>query len=265
MAPTAITQALEDFLEAAWHRTAVLNRTMMGLAQSNLKFGFELARAKTLSDVLSLQADYWLEQFNALQAKDVCDELSEPAERPGAEMLKPRTAESAIAAPRSAEAGEPTGPEPLRPQAKAAIAASPAPVVAPAMPKQTSARKPARKASAPAPQREVKSAKGRTKPEPRRPSSNEARASERKGRARGRDGLSPSGTDKVQFGMLDGNAVRFTSAEAWALLEGAWRKVSVDEVLSDAVVLSQARFDQLYPESPELPAAAFRLKDKQKR
>jgi hypothetical protein len=49
------------------------------------------------------------------------------------------------------------------------------------------------------------------------------------------------------------------------LLEGAWKKVPVDEVLSDAVVLSQARFGHLYPEVPELPASAFRPEGKQNR
>jgi hypothetical protein len=259
MAPTAITQALEDFLDAAWHRTVVLNRTVIGLAQSNLKFGFELARAKTLSDVLSLHADYWLEQFNALQAKDVGGEFSEAAERPGAVMPKPRAAEAA-----STEAGEPTSRAPVRPQAKATTVASPAPAIAPETPKQTSARRPAPKTAAPAPQREAKGARGRTELAPRRPSPNKARASEQKGRARARDAVSPSGTDKVQFGMLDGNAVRFTSTEAWALLQGAWRKASADEVLSDAVVLSRSRFNQLYPEVPELPASAFKPKTKPK-
>ena len=30
----------------------------------------------------------------------------------------------------------------------------------------------------------------------------------------------------VKFGMLDGNAVRFTNFEAWWLVNGAWRPVS---------------------------------------
>jgi hypothetical protein len=257
MAPTPITQALEHFLEAAWHRTAVLNRRMIGLAQSNLKFGFELARAKTLSDVLSLQAGYWQEQWNVFQAEEPCDEFSDAHEPRGAE----------VAEPLSTEASESPSPEqePVRPQAEARIAASP--VVADALetPKQKSKPKPVRKAASPDRDGGRKSPKIPAKQVQARASSNEARATERKARAGGREAVSPSGTGKIEFGMLDGNAVRFTSVEAWALLEEAWKKVSVNEVLSDAVVLSQARFGQLYPEVPELPASAFRSKGKQNR
>jgi hypothetical protein len=258
MAPTAITQALEDFLEAAWRRTAVLNRTMIGLAQSNLKFGFELARAKTLSDVLSLQADYWQEQWHAFQADESCNKPSGAGEPPSAPMPKPQPVETASV--------EEDGPSPqlIHTRAKAVLVERSVLVIAPEMPQQTPARRPAPKQAAPAPQPEAKGAKGRAKAPPRRPASNEARTSERKGRAPERDAASPSGPGKIQFGMLDGNAVRFTSAEAWALLEGAWKKVSVKEVLSDAVVLSQARFDQLYPEVPQLPASAFKPKAKPK-
>jgi hypothetical protein len=143
--------------------------------------------------------------------------------------------------------------------------ASPVPVDAPEQPKPKSPPQPPQKAAAPASQSEGKGARGRTKPSPGRPSSKEAPAPERKGRARGHGSAAPGGRDKIQFGALDGNAVRFTSTEAWALLDGAWRKVAADEVLSDAVVLSQARFEQRYPEIPQLPASAFKPKDKQRR
>ncbi len=308
MAPTPMTQAL-DLLEAAWRRTAVLNRKMIGLAHSNLRFGFELARAKTLSDVLSLQADYWQNQWNAFQAEDVGNELPEAVEPRRAETVKPKRAEAseprsvAAAASERAEAVKPRGaeaaalPGPLvRPQAEtpqaeakpveSPVVDAPEKVVAEAAekpkqtsakpvespvaeaaekPKQTSAHKPARKAAASAPQADSKSTKGRPKPAQDRPSSTKARAPERKGRARGQGAIAPSGTDRIQFGMLDGNPVRFTSVEAWALVDGAWKRVPVDEVLSDAAVLSQARFDKLYPGTPELPTTAFKPKGGQKK
>jgi hypothetical protein len=236
--PTPITQALEHFFEAAWHRTVVLNRKMIDVAHSNLKFSFELARAKTLSDVLSLQANYWQKQFKAFQAEDFYNVLS--------------------------EAGEPRGPnaEPVRPQTKPKTVESPVLVDA-SQPKQKSAQKPLRTAAATDPQGERKSTKGRPRLTHGHPSSNEARARARKGRARRHDVISPSSRDKIQFGMLDENAVRFSSLEAWVLLDGAWRPISVDEVLSDAVLLSQARFDQRYPQVPQLPATAFQPKDEQ--
>jgi hypothetical protein len=259
-----MTQTLERFLEAAWHRTALLNRKMIGLAHSNLQFGFELARAKTLSDVLSLQADYWQKQWNAFRPEDFANESPRPSEPRPDEVETPRRVETA-ALP-SAGAGAPqTLDLGVRPQAKAKTVQGVVSADIPEKPKQASAGTPPGKAAAPDPQPEKKTAKGRAKPAQGRPSSHEARVSERKAPARGRDAVSPSGADKIQFGMLDGNAVRFTSTEAWALRDGIWKRVPADEVLADAVVLSKARFDQRYKEVPPLPASAFRLKGKQNR
>jgi len=303
MAPTPMTQAL-DLLEAAWRRTAVLNRKMIGLAHSNLRFGFELARAKTLSDVLSLQADYWQKQWDVFQAEDAGNEPSETAEARHAEKSERRRVEGAsaqrpvesaarvaqakeaqsakppkaraddAAAAENAEAAPPSREQKLvAPQTEAKVpaglvkAAIPETVVAevPEKPTRRPAQKSVPKALPPDRQVEKKSAKGRAKPTQDRQTSNEARASERKARARERNAVSPSGAGKIQFGMLDGNAVRFTSAEAWAWREGAWKRVPVDEVQSEAVVLSQARFDKLYPDVPELPASAFQPKGKPER
>jgi hypothetical protein len=61
----------------------------------------------------------------------------------------------------------------------------------------------------------------------------------------------------VKFGMLDGNAVRFTSFEAWWLLDGAWRPISPREVLSNAAVMREARFKEKFPQVPTLPRKAF--------
>ena len=52
----------------------------------------------------------------------------------------------------------------------------------------------------------------------------------------------------VKFGMLDGNAVRFTNFEAWWLVDGAWQPIFPGEVLSDAAVMREARFKQLFPQ-----------------
>jgi hypothetical protein len=61
----------------------------------------------------------------------------------------------------------------------------------------------------------------------------------------------------LKFGMLDGNPVRFTNLEAWWLVDGAWRPISPGEVLSNAVVMREARFKQLFPLVPLLPSNAF--------
>jgi hypothetical protein len=57
--------------------------------------------------------------------------------------------------------------------------------------------------------------------------------------------------------MLDGNAVRFTDLEAWWLIDGTWRPIFLDDVLSNAAVMREARFKQLFPNVPLLPKKAF--------
>ena len=63
---------------------------------------------------------------------------------------------------------------------------------------------------------------------------------------------------EIKFGMLDGNAVRFTSREAWWLVDGVWRPISPGEVLLNAAVMREARYDQFFPEVPPLPSHAFK-------
>src|SRR6478672_7717008 len=65
----------------------------------------------------------------------------------------------------------------------------------------------------------------------------------------------PSGRS---HGVLDGNAVRFTSLEAWWLVDGAWRPISPDEVLLNAAVMRETRFNQLFQKLPRLPSNAFK-------
>lgn len=62
---------------------------------------------------------------------------------------------------------------------------------------------------------------------------------------------------EIKFGMLDGNAVRFTNLEAWWLVDGAWRPISPGEVVLNAAVMREARFNQLFPQVPQLPSNAF--------
>ena len=62
---------------------------------------------------------------------------------------------------------------------------------------------------------------------------------------------------EINFGILDGYAVRFTSFEAWWLVDGVWRPISPDEVLLNAAVMREARFNKFFPELPRLPSNAF--------
>jgi phasin len=68
---------------------------------------------------------------------------------------------------------------------------------------------------------------------------------------------------EIKFGVLDGNAVRFTDLEAWWLVDGAWRPISPGEVLLNAAVMREARFNQLFPQVPRLPSIAFEFDDRQ--
>ena len=60
-----MVQESDDFFDAPRRRFAALTRYIVDIAYSNLRFGFELARAKTFSDVLNLQAEYRRRLFNA--------------------------------------------------------------------------------------------------------------------------------------------------------------------------------------------------------
>ena len=53
-------------------------------------------------------------------------------------------------------------------------------------------------------------------------------------------------------------ALPISGKEAWRLRNGTWRKIPVAKVTEDAVVLSKARFDQLFTKVPKLPAGAFK-------
>ena len=68
---------------------------------------------------------------------------------------------------------------------------------------------------------------------------------------------------EIKFAILDGNAVRFTNLEAWWLVDGAWRPISPDEVLLNAAVMREARFNQLFPQVPRLPRNAFQSDNRQ--
>jgi hypothetical protein len=123
-------------------------------------------------------------------------------------------------------------------------------------PEERSAKSPKQRAATRAPEGKRKAEKRRSKLKDHRLPSSEAHTGARKRRA-SQDGASQGPPTEIQFGRLDDNAVRFTRLEAWRLLDGTWRPISVNEVLSDAVVLSKARFDQLFPEVPQLPTDAF--------
>jgi hypothetical protein len=232
-------QVPEDFFNAAWRRSAMLNRIIVEIAHNNLRFGFELTRVKTIFDVLKLQTDYWQKLLNAFQVKKFRNGLVESGE------------------PRSPVIQDETQKETRDyPQPKARDASGPVMGSAAKTPKQGSEQSPKRRARTRAPEVKRKAEVSRSKQNNHLLPSRKTQTGSRKQRAR-QDTASRGHRAKIQFGRLDDNAVRFTSLEAWRLRDGTWRRISVDKVLSEGVVLSTARFNQLFPQVPQLPAGAF--------
>jgi hypothetical protein len=232
-----MVQESDDFFDAPRRRCAALNRFIVDVAYSNLRFGFELARAKTFADVLNLQADYRRRLFDAFYRGEF---RSWPVE--AGEPASPADQDERAA-------GEHSPPQKERKTAK-----RPATATAFKKPEQTSGQGDKRSAAKHASAVERKAGKIRSEPKehrsPRRKAN--AGASTRPARQdqRGR-------RDEIHFARLDDSAVRFSSREAWRLRNGRWRRISVDKALSDAIVLSKTRFDQLFPRAPQLPADAF--------
>ncbi len=79
----AAVQTLEKTFDAASLGAAALNRKIIDIAQRNLDLGFDLAKslagARTLSEIVELQAAYWQKQFGAFgtQAEEVRNRLPE--------------------------------------------------------------------------------------------------------------------------------------------------------------------------------------------
>jgi hypothetical protein len=271
----ASIEALENFLDAAKRRAAALNREVIDAAQTNLELGFDfaksLSRARTLSEIAESQAAYSRKQFDALtaQAEEIrkwlfgfgaresqmpgsslkrADKVSADArETPtkrrnapdvtvGALEKKFKRQKSEAAFPTDQAAGLETG---RRTQKRRVLKVEPEPL---------------QKLRT----RDASAGRGKQKPETatkakgRRPSPDRGRRSdaERTPVARGLP-------MEIKFGMLDGNAVRFTDFEAWLLVDGIWRPMSPDEVVPNAVEMREARFDQLFPQVPRLPSNAF--------
>ena len=238
-----MVQESDDFFEASRRRFAALNRFIVDIAYRNLRFGFELARAKTFSDVLNLQADYWRRLFDAFYHGEF---RAWPAE--AGEPASPVDRASPV------DQDEPAAVEPSPPQEERKTAKRPATGTAFKKPEQKSERGRRQTAAKHASALERKAEKIRSEPKEHRSPRRKADAGASKQSARqdqrGR-------RDEIHFGRLDDSAVRFTKREAWRLRNGKWRRISVGKALSDAIVLSKTRFDQLFPRAPQLPADAF--------
>jgi hypothetical protein len=229
-------QALEKSFDVAGQSTAALRRNIIDIAHRNLGLGFDLAMgfagASNLSDVVELQAAYWRKQFDAFTAQP------DEAHKIGLYAAKPKTAERA--------------PEPIRHETAKEI---PRPQT-PKKKHSPAARDPAER------QRRNTQRLGapRVAGSAVRPS--DKRQSETRKAPEG-EPVRQSLPAEIKFGMLDGNAVRFTCDEAWWLVDGAWHPISPDEVFLNAAEMREARFTQLFPQVPRLPSNAFKSDNSQ--
>ena len=228
---------LKKFFEAANQTAEAVNRQIFRITQRNLNAGLDLAKslasARDPIEIAKLQASFWWKQFSefSVQAEEVRRRLFgfgavEPELTPEPRPREP--ANTSITRPRTREHQEHSVATQhlttARPKRKPDKQKVEAPTLAARTPKA------------------AESEVGR--PKPRFQSTAEKRSTR----------PNPIG---VKFGMLDGNAVRFTNFEAWWLVDGAWRPISPGEVLSNAAVMREARFKEVFPEVPILPRKAF--------
>lgn len=241
----AAVQTLEKSLDAAGQSTVALRRKIFDIAQKNLNLGFDLAKslagARNLSEIVELQAAYWRKQFEALAtpSEEVRNRLFDFS------AAKPKTAEPSPESLRH----EPAKEAPFRPQETLKNGHSPAARDRTAeRPKQSpDTRKLESPTAGPA---------GVRPPDKRQPTSRKKGIPEK-------EPVQEGPPAQIKFGILDGNAVRFTNFEAWWLVDGAWRPISPGEVLLNAAVMREARFNQLFPQVPRLPSDAFKSDNRQ--
>jgi hypothetical protein len=287
----AAVQTLEKSFDAAVQAAAALRRNSIDIAQKNLKLGFDLAKslagASNLSEIVELQAAYWRKQFDAVttQAEEVRNRLFEfGAAKPKAVEPSPQSIDhepAKKAPPRAQEAPKkrhsPAARDPAAEAQRRDTQELEAPPAGPTVPPSDERQSGTRRKGAPGdeskriqrPTARVSSAQGgKQKPEARPPSGLVAPPGVRPPEER-QSGTPKKGTPQdealqqslpaeIKFGMLDGNAVRFTSLEAWWLVDDVWRPISPDEVLLNAAVMREARFNQLFPQVPRLPSNAFK-------
>jgi hypothetical protein len=243
--------SITKFLEAATENAAALNRKIIEITQRNLNLGFEIAKSLARgggnpSEIVRVQTSFWRKQFHALatQAEEACERLF------GFNVAKPKVLESAVEEPAKKSPTRSQRGHNHPPQASAtARLRQKAGTQTPKTPRSSSTDKLKRTQDLRDPVDEgAKLRAARTKP------ASVPRAGEG---AETKPAAQTPPTD-IKFGMLDGNAVRFTNFEAWWLVDGTWRPISPDEVLANAAVMREARFKQLFPRVPLLPKKAFR-------
>jgi hypothetical protein len=279
-------QTLAKSFDAVVQGAAAQRRNIFDITQKNLNLGFDLAKnlagASNLYEIVELQAAYWRKQFDAFttQAEEVRGAAKPKAVETSPEPIQHAPAKETLPPPQEA-------PKNRRIPAALDIAAEgqrrdtqepPAAGSTVRQPDETQTRKKgaagdeAKRMQRPTARVSVAEG-GKQKPELRPPSGlgaplgvrrpDERQSGTQKKSALQNEAFQQSLPPEIKFGILDGNAVRFTSLEAWWLVDGVWRPISPDEVLLNAAVMREARFNQVFPQVPRLPSNAFKADDLQ--
>jgi hypothetical protein len=228
----AAMQTLEKSFDAAGQVAVALRRKIFEIAQKNLNLGFDLAKslagARNLFEIIELQAAHWRKQFEAFTTPFELGTAWRKTAKPSPESIH----------------HEPTKKAPPRAQETPKKRHSPVAV------ERLKHRPDTQKLETP-PDAQPAAGLGVRPPDKRQPGTRKKGTPEK-------EPAPQSLPAQIKFGMLDGNAVRFTNLEAWWLVDGAWRPISPGEVLSNAAVMREARFNQLFPQVPRLPSNAFK-------
>ena len=278
---------LKKLFDAANQNAEAVNRQIIRITQRNLNAGLDLAKslasARDPFEIAKLQASFWWKQFNEFtaQAEEVHKRLfgfsAVPEPTPEPDLREPaqesltssqpehRLAAQAPATPRAKQkpakqkVETPTLAAQTRKTAELEVG-RPKPGLQrstaekrSARPKSTS-RDPARKQGERKPRATRTPTRQITRADAARPHERQSGTQKKSAPHEPAPEVLPMG---VKFGMLDGNAVRFTNFEAWWFLDGAWRPISPGEVLSNAAVMREARFKEVFPQVPILPREAF--------
>lgn len=280
MAHEARLHSIKKLFEAANQTAEAVNRQIIYITQRNLNLGLDLAKslasARDPSEIVKLQTSFWWKQFNEFtaQAEEVRRRLFgssavEPEPTPEPRLKEPAT--KLLTRPLQEHRPAAHDPANARSRQKPAKQKVETPTLAAQTPKAAGSEvgppKPTfqrntaenRSARPRSTSRDPARKQGERKPQATRADAARLHIRQSSGRKKGAPHepapqVLPMG---VRFGILDGNAVRFTNFEAWWLLDGAWRPISPGEVLSNAAVMREARFKEVFPQVPILPRKAF--------
>ena len=260
----AAMYSITKFLEAANQSAATVNRKVIEMTQRNLNLGFDLAKslaggARNPSEIVRLQTSFWRKQFGELaaQAEDARNRLFgfsaakhnlEPSPESAVEAPTKKSP-TRLQDPATARQGQKSGTQKPKTQRLAARTAGSG--LNPLDRKQSEVQK---KGTHTDKLKTIQKSTGRVSVEEKA----KLRIARSEAKARASSDTTPLAKQPdISFGMLDGNAVRFTDLEAWWLIDGTWHPISPDDVLANAAVMREARFNQLFPNVPLLPKKAF--------